>query len=252
MNKINHIGIFDSGVGGLAVANAFLQSGFALHITYLGDNAFFPFGEKNIEEIIDRLDKGIRLLRSKGCGISIIACNTASIAIEETEYKDDPTIWPITRPVLSTIETLGIDQLSILATSFTVRSQYYTKALESHPTLSKVNTYARPDLVQVVEKAYDMDEVGPLDHLWQEAYGPNILLGCSHFHFLKEAFESTAFDGCEIWDSADIAINYFLNAYAKLNVVQNGTKPSIQFIFTDASNPPPIISGIHKSSGLPS
>ena len=52
MNKKAPIGIFDSGIGGLTVANAIQKLMPYERIVYYGDTAHLPYGEKSKQAII--------------------------------------------------------------------------------------------------------------------------------------------------------------------------------------------------------
>jgi glutamate racemase len=73
------IGIFDSGIGGLTVANAISGLLPNEHLIYFGDSAHMPYGEKSpelIQEFSTKITK--YLIEEKKCKAIVIACNTAS------------------------------------------------------------------------------------------------------------------------------------------------------------------------------
>ncbi len=77
------IGLFDSGIGGLTVANALLNELPNENLIYFGDTAHLPYGDKS-PDTIRYFSKTIgSFLLGKGCKIIIIACNTASAAAYE-------------------------------------------------------------------------------------------------------------------------------------------------------------------------
>ena len=51
MSDNRPIGVFDSGVGGLTVARAILESLPNESLIYVGDSANFPYGPRPVEEI---------------------------------------------------------------------------------------------------------------------------------------------------------------------------------------------------------
>ena len=82
MSADNHqaIGIFDSGIGGLTVANAIIQRLPQEKIIYFGDTAHLPYGEKS-PDAIRYYSLGIgKFLLDQGVKMIVIACNSASSA----------------------------------------------------------------------------------------------------------------------------------------------------------------------------
>lgn len=74
----NPIGIFDSGVGGLTVANAIRQLLPGENLIYFGDTAHLPYGDKSKETIASYARKITEYLLGQQCKVIVIACNTAS------------------------------------------------------------------------------------------------------------------------------------------------------------------------------
>ena len=74
----NHIGIFDSGVGGTSIWKEVVKMLPHESTLYLADSANAPYGEKSKEEILQLSVKNTELLLNRGCKIIIVACNTAT------------------------------------------------------------------------------------------------------------------------------------------------------------------------------
>ena len=72
------IGIFDSGIGGLTVANAIKKVLPNENIIYFGDTEHLPYGEKSAAAIQNYSAKIIKFLITKKCKMIIVACNSAS------------------------------------------------------------------------------------------------------------------------------------------------------------------------------
>ena len=78
------IGIFDSGIGGLTVANAISRAMPNEKLIYFGDTAHLPYGEKS-KDLIREYSIGISqfLIEEMQCKAIVVACNTASAAAYE-------------------------------------------------------------------------------------------------------------------------------------------------------------------------
>ena len=101
----NPIGIFDSGIGGLTIANAIKKALPDEHIVYFGDTEHHPYGEKSKKAIRNFSNKIINFLIAKKCKIIIIACNSAASVIENEliTYKNIVPIYNVIRPVIEAI-----------------------------------------------------------------------------------------------------------------------------------------------------
>ena len=76
------IGIFDSGVGGLTVARAILDQLPNESTIYIGDTARGPYGPRPLAEVRDFSLETIDFLIGQGAKAVVIACNTASAAMQ--------------------------------------------------------------------------------------------------------------------------------------------------------------------------
>src|SRR3989338_10449726 len=77
------IGIFDSGIGGLTVAEAIVKQLPNEHLIYFGDTAHMPYGDKSSATIQAYAVKIAHLLLQQECKLILIACNSASAAAYE-------------------------------------------------------------------------------------------------------------------------------------------------------------------------
>src|SRR6478735_10951766 len=77
------IGIFDSGIGGLTVAQAVRQTLPDEQIVYFGDTAHLPYGDKSTASIQAYSVKICDVLLKQNCKVILIACNSASAAAYE-------------------------------------------------------------------------------------------------------------------------------------------------------------------------
>src|SRR5688500_9167719 len=84
ISKENPIGIFDSGIGGLTVADAIHKILPQETLIYFGDTAHLPYGDKSPHAIRSYAEKISAFLLENKCKMIVIACNTASSIAYET------------------------------------------------------------------------------------------------------------------------------------------------------------------------
>src|SRR3990167_10912981 len=88
------IGIFDSGIGGLTVAQALVEQLPHENIIYFGDTAHLPYGDKSTASIQAYSVKIAEMLLQQHCKLILIACHTASSAAYDlvNEYVDGKAV----------------------------------------------------------------------------------------------------------------------------------------------------------------
>ena len=87
------VGVFDSGVGGLTVADELRRLSPALPLRYLADSAGLPYGERSEQDVSDRACGLAQRLVDEGCALLVIACNTATSAALE-RLRDEDVVKP--------------------------------------------------------------------------------------------------------------------------------------------------------------
>ncbi len=76
--KTGHIGVFDSGIGGVTVLKEIIKILPDENYIYYSDSKNNPYGDKTDKEILEICDKIVSYLIYRNCKIIVIACNTAS------------------------------------------------------------------------------------------------------------------------------------------------------------------------------
>jgi glutamate racemase len=235
LNEIKHIGIFDSGIGGLSVANLIYNAFPACSITYLADNAFFPFGERNERSIYDRLVKGIEILQGYGCADIIIACNTASIVYDKHQIPTDSNIITITQSVIDAIRNDNeASEFHVLATKYTIKSYYYQQEIEKLHSAIPSFGHALPDWVNFVENEMGIAPAPKLQLDLFPATNSTLVLACTHFSFVKQNWQNRLDPSIRIIDSSNALVNSLTDdVYAG----KGHTEGAYRLIFTDVQKP---------------
>jgi glutamate racemase len=124
MNRNAPIGVFDSGVGGLTVARAIRDSLPHESLTYVGDTAHSPYGNKSMADVreyslgvLDQLvDEGVKML--------VIACNTASAAMlrDARERYSVPVVEVIQPAVRAAVAATRNHRVGVIGTTATITS----------------------------------------------------------------------------------------------------------------------------------
>ena len=186
---MTNIGIFDSGLGGVAVLNELAKKNKANYF-YLGDNLRVPYGNRSKTEITSFATDIVNYLESYDIDYYIIACNTISVTckdyLREKFKKEFITIADMAIEAASGFEG---DYLT-LATKATIDSHYYKKALEARKDC-KVYESKAIDLVNLIESgilegATLNDSLDEYLSIANEKKIPNIFLACTHYPIIKD------------------------------------------------------------------
>src|SRR5208283_2039663 len=126
--------VFDSGIGGLGVAQQIRRLAPGQELIYLADNGFFPYGEKPDEvllpHIVGLIGQAIAALAPQAV---VVACNTAStIALPalRAAYGSLPVIGCVP-PVKPAAAASASKVIGVLATAATVRRPYLSGLIET-------------------------------------------------------------------------------------------------------------------------
>lgn len=202
------IGVFDSGLGGLSVLRELRTLMPAEDALYYADNAYCPYGLRSREEIQDRSARISRLLIELGAKTIVVACNTASaMAIDHVraEFPEIPFVGlePAVKPAV-TLTRSG--KVGVLATPRTVAGERLRWLIETHANGIEVRTVAATGLVELVEAGTlrGTEVVASLDPLLApmlDAGVDVVVLGCTHYPFLRAEIEAFVGNGIPVIDS---------------------------------------------------
>jgi glutamate racemase len=203
------IGVFDSGLGGVSVLREIRRRLPSASLAYVADSAWVPYGLQSEAFIRQRADRLSRFLIEHGAELIVVACNTATAAAVPTLRESlrlpvvgmEPAVKPATAATRS--GTVGV-----LATVGTLKSARFAALLDQFGSDIQVLTRACSGLVEQVE-AGDLD--GPRTRLLVEQYvGPlvragadTLVLGCTHFPFLRRLIEEVAGPAVTVIDTGE-------------------------------------------------
>lgn len=205
----NPVGILDSGAGGISVLRALIEFLPHENFIYYGDSAHNPYGTKTREEILSLTMRCTEILLEKGCKTIVVACNTATAAaITELreKYPEIPMIGlePALKPaVLHKPDSTVI----VMATPFTLKEKKFRILRARYENQANIISLPCPDIVGFVEreemhsqelKAYLRQQFAP----YMDQRIDAIVLGCTHFPFVRGAIREIMGDEVVLFDSA--------------------------------------------------
>ncbi|HEY0246959.1 MAG TPA: glutamate racemase [Gryllotalpicola sp.] len=235
------IGIFDSGVGGLTVARAVRDQLPNESILYIGDTLHSPYGPKPIAEVRRYALEVLDFMVEQGVKMLVIACNTASSAMlrDARERYDVPVVEVIQPAVRRAVATTRNRRVGVIGTLGTINSRAYEDAFAAAPEL-ELFTRACPRFVEFVEAgitsgpellAAASDYLAPL----REAGVDTLVLGCTHYPFLKGAISYVMGDDVALVSSDVETANDVYRILVGQGLERQGsTEPQIHYEATGA------------------
>lgn len=204
------IGVFDSGVGGLTVAFEIMKQLPNERMVYFGDTARVPYGSKSKAAVIKYSKQIIRYLRTWDVKAIVVACNTASaLALPEIKKELDIPIVGVIEPgaVVAASSTKN-GKIGIIGTEGTINSHIHTKLIKEHNQSFEVIEKACPLFVPLVEEGFFLDTdvvdiiAGSYLDVMKEKEVDTLILGCTHYPFLRETIRKIMGDGVRLVNPA--------------------------------------------------
>ncbi len=206
--------VFDSGVGGLTIAEAIRKAAPHWRVDYAADAGFFPYGTKSDEELRERLPALLaELVRLGQPDLLVLACNTAStLALDDVRARVSiPVVGtvPAIRPAAQATKT-GV--IGVLATPGTVRRAYLDDLECEFASGVRVIRRGSAGLVDIAERAVrggvaDANDVAAEVRPMFEADGGDcidvVVLACTHFPLIRDAIAAACPPGVQLIDTGE-------------------------------------------------
>ena len=204
------IGIFDSGLGGVSVWQALHDALPYESLVYLGDGARCPYGSRSREDVLQFTEEAVERLLSEGCKMIVVACNTATAVAIKTLREKYPTIpfvglEPAVKPAALSTKT-GV--IGVLATERSLQGDHFRQAEAKYGADVTILKAVGEGFVEAVE--HNEENTAETEALVRKAVLPlveggadKIVLGCTHYPFLREVIERVTGDGVEVIDSSE-------------------------------------------------
>ena len=232
------IGIFDSGLGGISVWQALYKALPYESLIYLGDGARCPYGSRSREEVQSFTEEAVERLLAEGCKMIVVACNTATavaISYLREKYSEIPFVGlePAVKPAALTTKT-GV--IGVLATKRSLEGDHFRKAEAKYGTEVTILKAVGEGFVEAVENneehtAETAEIVRRMVRPLVEGGADKIVLGCTHYPFLRSAIAEAAGDGVEIIDSSEAVARRVATLLAENDMAATeGAKAEYRFL----------------------
>lgn len=238
----NPIGIFDSGIGGLTVANAIQKVLPHETLIYFGDTAHLPYGDKSPDSIKYYAIRITQFLMEKNCKMIVIACNTASSLAFET-VKDFvngkiPVINVIDPVVDFIIKNKNLKHVGVIGTKGTIKSDIYTKKLKAKNKKLEVASLATPLLAPMIEEGFFNNKISRSiisSYLSSRklAKVDSLILACTHYPLIRPEVEEFYKKKIKIVDTAGVVADSVKQVLTEKNLLSKKKTPKHHFYVSD-------------------
>lgn len=237
----NPIGIFDSGIGGLTVAQAIVNALPRENIVYFGDTAHLPYGDKSTASIQAYAIKIVDLLLKQQCKLILIACNSASAAAYDLvkEYiASKALVMNVIDPVIYHLQEKFVTRrVGLIGTRQTVNSLIYAKKIAALKLDIQLSCAATNLLASAIEEFGNHHIIDDLLKVYlahpelQEIDA--LLLACTHYPIIKDKIISHYQKPIEIIDSSEIVAQAVHQKLAARQLLNNNGVSQKHFFVSD-------------------
>ena len=189
--------VFDSGVGGLTIADELKRAAPHWIVDYAADSGFFPYGVKTDEELRARLP-GLcaALVDAAKPDVLVIACNTAStLSLADIRARVGVPVVGTVPAIKPAAEMTHSGVIGLLATPGTVHRAYLDDLERQFAAGKTVIRRGSAGLVDLAERkvrgqAIDPEQVAQLVRaIFESPLGERIdvlVLACTHFPLIRD------------------------------------------------------------------
>ncbi len=222
--RLDPIGVFDSGIGGLTVAAALKTLLPSERIFYIGDTARVPYGGKS-RKTVERYSLEIGgLLLAEQAKVIVVACNTASaLAVPRMKELFRVPVQGVVAPgAEAALCATRNGRIGVIGTRATIASGAYERAIHAADPKATVLSAPCPLLVPHIEEGLFDDPI--TDQIIARYLAPllagnidTLVLGCTHYPLARAAIGRVAGSNVTLVDSAEncaLAVKSLLESQA--------------------------------------
>ncbi len=209
VSREDQILVFDSGLGGLSVLRELRQLLPRERFLYFGDSAHAPYGTRPTAQVRELTLSALEPFWKQDVKAVVVACNTATAAaiFELRQAHGDRVIIGMEPALKPAASRHPKGRILVMATGVTLREQKFCSLMDRFSTQCRIVPLPCPGLVELIESGQVRTPAvrARLRELLEPAMQEQVdavVLGCTHFPFLRPVLRELLGSGVEILDGA--------------------------------------------------
>ena len=231
--NIRPIGIFDSGIGGLSIAQCISNKLPNEQLVYIADAKFSPYGKLSEAQIKARVHYLAEQLLAMKAKAIVIACNTATVsAIDDLRREINIPIIGIEPAIKPAAKLSKTRSIGLLVTQTTAKNGRFLQLVERHKTDAQVHIQPCPDLANVIEQGFANTEKSQvlLEKYLAPLMAKNIdalVLGCTHYPFVSEQIKRIIGTHVQLIETAEPVTNELIRQLTNHSLLTSNQEPNL-------------------------
>lgn len=179
-------------------------------LLYVADSGHAPYGERDVGHITERSEHITRFLLSQRAQAIVVACNTATAAA----VQHLRSLWPhvpiigVEPGIKPAVAQSTQHRIGVMATPSTLSSPRFRALLARHATGAQFTLQPCPGLAREIERGQlDTPELRKLVSSFttplREANVDTVVLGCTHYPFVRPLIEEALGSNVRVLDTSD-------------------------------------------------
>lgn len=243
MHMKKPIGVFDSGIGGLAVLRKLQRALPHEHFVYFADTANLPYGEKTPDQIIGYTRQTLKWMQDDiGAKLVVAACHTSSsIALDLVGGEFSVPVVGAIHPMVETVlQNYQGRRIGLIATPASVQSRMHENILINAGFRGEFYSIGCPRFVPIIESGRIS---GPellrctIEYLsiFEEKKLNTLIYGCTHYPWIASTIHYVLPSGVEFIDPAEhIAAKVSQELYKRKIINTLDSKVKTDFYCSDS------------------
>lgn len=222
------IGVFDSGIGGLSILRHIRRLLPAESLLYVADTGYLPYGSKSPALVLQRSLAISRFLVAQGAKAIVVACNTATAAaVAELRQQFALPVIGVEPGVKPAIGLSRSGVVGVLATEGTLGSEKFRHLVSRYGRQHQVIVQPCPGWVEQVESgaltsARTRELVDASVSRLRSAGADTLVLGCTHYPYLRPLIEERAGPGVQVVDTGPAIARELQRRLAAQGLLRDG------------------------------
>lgn len=239
------IGIFDSGIGGLTIAQELHRVLPNESFLYFGDTAHLPYGDKSPETIIAYSLAITDFLLTHNCKAILIACNSASSTSFDAVVANVPENIPVFNVIDPLIDYISkrfhAEKVGVIGTRATIGSHVFLKRTREADSSIILVEKSTGLLASMIEEGFHNNEISQAviqAYLEDSRFeGIKALVpACTHYPLISNEISDYFNNQVEVVDAPAIIVQQVKKSLELKNQLSDSNNPELHFMVSDLTD----------------